>query len=80
MSKEDADALKKLKKLRSKTTVAHLKKKLIEELVETPQKMEKIINTWAGLRAKRLTPLPPEDTRAFNRLKTRYIKHVKEKK
>jgi len=74
MSHEDVDALKKLKKLRNKTTVDHLKNKMIEDLVATPKKMEKIINTWAGLRAKRLTPLPPEDTRTFTRLKSRYIK------
>lgn len=72
-SKEDTDALKILKKLRSKTVLSKVKGKIIEELTATPQKMEKIINTWAVLRSSR--PATPQDTRAFNRLKTRFIKH-----
>jgi len=72
-SKEDVDALKILKKLRSKTVLSKVKGKIIEELTTTPQKMEKIINTWAVLRSTR--PTTPQDNRTFNRLKTRYIKH-----
>ena len=72
-SKEDIDALKTLKKLRSKTTASYIKGKIIEELTATPRKMEKIINTWAVLRAT-IRPTP-QDNRTFNRLKYRYIQH-----
>ena len=71
-SKEDVDAVKILKKLRSKTVMPHAKGKIIEELTATPKKMEKIINTWAIIRSSR--PTTPQDNRAFNRLKNRYIK------
>jgi hypothetical protein len=72
-SKEDVDAFKTLKKLRSKTTASHIKGKIIEELIATPRKMEKIINTWAVLRAT-IHPTP-QDSRTFNRLKNQYIDH-----
>ena len=73
-SKEDVDALKTLKKLRSKTIPSHVKGKIIEELIATPQKMEKIINTWAVLRSSTVRTTP-HDSHTFNRLKTRYIEH-----
>lgn len=73
-SKEDVDALKTLKKLRSRTLPSYVKGKIIEELIATPKKMEKIINTWAVLRSSTIRPTP-QDSRAFNRLKTRYIEH-----
>ena len=72
--KSDVDALKMLKKLRNKTIVPNEKKKLIDELTTTPKKMEKIINTWATIRARRPTRLTPEENRTFHRLKNRFIK------
>lgn len=73
-SKEDVDALQTLKKLRSKTIASHIKGKIIEDLIATPKKMEKIINTWAVLRSSTVRPTP-QDSRTFNRLKSRYIEH-----
>lgn len=73
-SKEDVDALQTLKKLRSKTIPSHIKGKIIEDLIATPKKMEKIINTWAVVRSSTVRPTP-QDSRTFNRLKNRYIEH-----
>lgn len=73
-SKEDVDALHTLKTLRNKGTLFTDKVKIIETLTTSPRKMEKIINTWATIRANRPTRWTVEDNRTFHRLKMRFIK------
>jgi len=66
-----------MKTLRRKTTTAEKRNRTMNEL--TPEKMEKIINTWATIRATNPKRITPRDSKLFNALKSKYITFLQKK-
>jgi hypothetical protein len=70
LNKNDLDMLNTMKTLKRKTTTPEKRNRILEQLTTTPEKMKTIINTWASIRAKNITP---RDNKLFEMLKSRYL-------